>query len=170
VRNPLNLNPDAFVVYGRVGIRSKAVRFLLGRGRLFERATLPARRGGWCRTAKLCFRNTYCNVKTDPARYWYCEGFCWKDSQGYPPEWAFPHAWFIDCEKPGVALDATLSHDCEYRYFGIAIGLKSVFRAAVAENGHASVLDYWEKIHQTTLKGLQWQSTVPHIAMPKLVN
>lgn len=83
-----------------------------------------------------CYRNAYRNVRTDPKRFLYCEGFC------YDGFW-FPHAWFVDRRAPGLALDTTL-REGEYRYFGAPIPWRFVSAAALAE-GRYGVLEYWEK-------------------------
>jgi hypothetical protein len=141
-REPLNLDPDCFWVYGRRGRESRVVRLLLARGRLFERGTPSPRRGGWYRAPKSCFRNAYLNADRDRGRYLYCEGFCWYDGG-----WPFRHAWFIDRQAPDEALDTTLTRDEKYRYFGISVSWRSAWAVRRAENGHASVLDYWEKMY-----------------------
>jgi len=172
----LTLDPDAFDIYGRRGYQSKVVWFMLAHGRMFERGTLPGRRGGWFRAPKQCYRNAYCNADTDRDRYSYCEGFCWSgdDAQTcrsfvpYPLQtmqlrvksqnlrlyphcrqpclWPFKHAWFIDREKPDIALDATLNQNESYGYLGIPITWECIADAILAEGFHGSVLDYWEKI------------------------
>lgn len=69
---------------------SGRAELLVAHGRWFERGIPPARRGGWYRGAKQCYRNAFLSVeRTDQSRYVYVEGYCLSQS-------CFPHAWFVD--------------------------------------------------------------------------
>lgn len=140
---------EEFEVYGRLGCESRMVQFMLEHGRMFQRGTPPPRRGGWFRSVRNCFRNAYLNVATDPTRYTYCEGFCWSEEPGSVLASPLKHAWFIDRQQPNVAIDTTWKRDEEYQYFGMSIAWRYVCRAVLAEDGHASVLDYWERRKQS---------------------
>jgi hypothetical protein len=109
---------------------------MLAWGKRFERGMLLKRRGGWYRAPKKCFGNAYRSVQEDPARYVYCEGFCWASSP-------FEHAWLIERQGPGAALDPTLGLTENYSYLGIPIRWEYVKDIASRRGIYGSVFDWY---------------------------
>jgi hypothetical protein len=113
---------------------------LLEHGRYFERGLPPRRRGGYRRAVKSCYRNAFLNVREDPLRYVYCEGYCFGDDNR-----SFQHAWFIEKGNPDTALDTTLRGPGKYFYFGIPLQQDYVARRIIEGEGYSPALTgAWE--------------------------
>jgi hypothetical protein len=86
-----------------------------------------------------CYRNAFLSVASDPSRYAYVEGYCLSGS--------FPiaHTWFVDRERPHLALDTTLPWSEPYRYAGVCLRFDYV-NAIVAKRGvYGSAIAWYEE-------------------------